>query len=80
MGFKSENESGVPKGRIVPMYLTDEGDLYPIFFISEEQMELVGTMVGIAMEHRVVVDTHTQINDPKEKLSIYNLKEKKKIL
>lgn len=66
MGFKSENESGVPKGRIVPMYLTDEGDLYPIVFTSEEQ--------------RVVVDIHTQINDPKEKLSIYNLKEKKKIL
>ena len=78
MGFKQE--AGVPKGRIVPMYLTDEGDLYPIFFTSEEQMELVGTMVGIAMEQRVVVDIHTQINDPKEKLSIYNVKEKKKIL
>ena len=31
------------------MYLTDEGDLYPIFFTSEEQMELVGTMVGICL-------------------------------
>lgn len=80
MGFKSENKSSVPKGRIVPMYLTDEGDLYPIFFTSEEQMEAVSVMVGIAMEQRVVVDTHTQINDPKEKLFIYNLKEKKKIL
>lgn len=80
MGFKSENEGGVPNGRIVPMYLTDEGDLYPVVFASEEQMELVGTMVGIAMEQRVVVDIHTQINDPKTKLSIYNLKEKKKIL
>lgn len=80
MGFKCERESGIPKGRIVPMYLTDEGDLFPIFFTSEEQMDLVGTMVGIAMEQRVVVDIHTQINDPKEKLSIYNLKEKKKIL
>lgn len=80
MGFKSERESGIPKGRIVPMYLTDEGDLFPIFFTSEEQMDLVGTMVGIAMEQRVVVDIHAQINDPKEKLSIYNLKEKKKIL
>ena len=78
MGFKQEAE--VPKGRIVPMYLTDEGDLYPIFFTSEEQMELVYTVIGVAMERRVVVDTHTQINNPKEKLSIYNLKEKKKIL
>lgn len=80
MGFKSENESGVPKGRIVPMYLTDEGDLYPIFFTSEEQMELVGTMVGIAMDRKIVVNTKEQINDPREKLFIYNLKEKKKIL
>lgn len=80
MGFKSENENGIPKGKIVPMYLTDEGDLFPIFFTSEEQVAFVGTMVGIAMEQRVVVDIHTQINDPKEKLSIYNLKEKKKIL
>lgn len=77
MDFKN---SGVPKGRIVPMYLTDEGDLFPIFFTSEEQMDLVGTVVGVAMENKVVVDIHTQINDPKEKLSIYNLKEKKKIL
>lgn len=78
MGFKCEGN--IPKGRIVPMYLTDKGDLYPIVFTSEEQMELVGTMVGIAMEQRIVVDTHTCINNPKEKLSIYNLKEKKKIL
>lgn len=77
MDFKN---NGVPKGRIVPMYLTDEGDLFPIFFTSEEQMDLVGTVVGVAMENKVVVDIHTQINDPKEKLSIYNLKEKKKIL
>lgn len=77
MDFKN---SGVPKGRIVPMYLTDEGDLFPISFTSEEQMDLVGTVVGVAMENKVVVDIHTQINDPKEKLSIYNLKEKKKIL
>lgn len=78
MGFKYEEN--IPKGRIVPMYLTDEGDLYPICFQSEEQMELVSTMVGIAMEHTIVVNTHEQINDTKEKLSIYNMKEKKKIL
>lgn len=70
----------VPKGRLVPMYLTDEGDLYPVYFRSEEELDLVGTVIGIAMENTVVVNTKEMINDPKEKLSIYNLKEKKKIL
>lgn len=78
MGFK--REGSIPKGRVVPMYLTDEGDLFPIVFIGEEQMEMVASMIGIAMEQKIVVDTHNQINDPKERLSIYNLKEKKKIL
>lgn len=70
----------VPKGRLVPMYLTDDGDLYPVYFCSEEELDLVSTMIGIVMENKVVVNTGEQINDPKEKLSIYNLKEKKKIL
>lgn len=30
MGFKQEAE--VPKGRIVPMYLTDEGGFVPYIF------------------------------------------------
>lgn len=77
MAFKSEYKGGVPKGRLVPMYLTDEGDMYPIFFTSEEQLELVGTMIGIAMEHKVVVDTHTKINADSEKLSVYNIHSKK---
>ena len=38
MGFKQE--AGIPKGRIVPMYLTDEGDLFPIFFKSMEELEM----------------------------------------
>ena len=70
----------VPKGRLVPMYLTDDGDLYPVYFRSEEELDLVSTMIGIAMENKVVVNTGEQINDPKEKLSIYNIKDKKKIL
>lgn len=28
----SKETKPVPKGRIVPMYLTDEGDVYPIYF------------------------------------------------
>lgn len=77
MAFKAEYGNGVPKGRLVPMYLTEEGDLYPIVFSSEDQMELVATMIGIAMGHKVVVDTNTLINDPKDKLSVYNSKTKK---
>lgn len=79
MAFNTEYGKGLPKGRLVPMYLTEDGDLYPVVFASEEQMELVATMVGIAMDHRVVVDTNTLINDPKERLSVYNLKTKKKL-
>lgn len=70
----------VPKGRLVLMYLTDDGDLYPVYFRSEEELDLVSTMIGIAMEYKIVVNTGEQINDPKEKLSIYNIKDKKKIL
>lgn len=77
MAFNVQYGEGLPKGRLVPMYLTDEGDLFPIIFKSEEQMETVSIMIGIAMEHTVVVDTRTMINDPTEKLSVYNLKTKK---
>ena len=45
MGFKQE--AGIPKGRIVPMYLTDEGDLFPIFFKSMEELEMCGEMIGM---------------------------------
>lgn len=79
MAFKAEYGNGIPKGRLVPVYLTEEGELYPVVFASEDQMELVSTMIGIAMEHKVVVDTNTLINDPKDKLSVYNLKTKKKL-
>ena len=26
------SKGGVPKGRIIPVYLTDDGDVYPIYF------------------------------------------------
>ena len=77
MAFNVQYGEGVPKGRLVPMYLTEEGDLFPIAFKSEEQMETVSTMIGIAMEHKVVVDTRTMINKPTEKLSVYNMHSKK---
>lgn len=78
MAFNVEYGENLPKGRVVPMYLTEDGDLFPLAFSSEEQLELdlVATMIGIAMEHRIVVDTRTLINAPTEKLSIYNMKTK----
>lgn len=76
MAFNVEYGEGLPKGRVVPMYLTEDGDLFPLAFSSEEQLDLVATMIGIAMEHKIVVDTRTLINAPTEKLSIYNMKTK----
>lgn len=76
MAFNVEYGENLPKGRVVPMYLTEDGDLFPLAFSSEEQLDLVATMIGIAMEHRIVVDTRTLINAPTEKLSIYNMKTK----
>ena len=68
---------GIPKGRILPVYLTEDGDVFPIFFRSMEELELCGEMVGIALDHTVAVDIEHPINDPKEKISIYELEKKK---
>ena len=77
MGFKQE--AGIPKGRIVPMYLTDEGDLFPIFFKSMEELEMCGEMIGMVLNYIVPVDNKHPINSPEEKISIYD-RRKKKIL
>lgn len=75
MGFKQE--AGIPKGRIVPMYLTDEGDLFPIFFKSMEELEMCGEMIGMVLNHIVPVDNNHPINSPEEKISIYDMRKKK---
>lgn len=75
MGFKQE--AGIPKGRIVPMYLTDEGDLFPIFFKGMEELELCGEMIGMVLNHIVPVDNKHPINSPEEKISIYDMRKKK---
>lgn len=66
----------VPKGRIIPFYLTDEGDVYPIAFHSEEELDLIQCMVAGLLE-TVAVDTHIQINDNKYKFSIQERKTEK---
>ncbi len=66
----------VPKGRVIPFYLTDEGDVYPIAFHSEEELDLIQCMVTGLLE-TVAVDTHTQINNEKYKFSIQERKTEK---
>ena len=40
----------VPKGRVIPFYLTDEGDIYPIAFHSEEELDLIQSIVAGLLE------------------------------
>ena len=35
------SKGGVPKGRIIPVYLTDEGDVYPIYLHEMGELEEV---------------------------------------
>ena len=74
MAFKKHYGEGVPKGRLVAMYLTDEGNVHPLSYKNGEQMDLVATMISIALEHKVVVDVNTTINSPHEKISIIHPK------
>lgn len=60
------SKGGVPKGRIIPVYLTDEGDVYPIYL--HEMGEL---------DNKIVVDTNTRINSENDKISIFDLSKKK---
>lgn len=32
------SKGGVPKGRIIPVYLTDEGDVYPMLQCLERRL------------------------------------------
>lgn len=66
----------VPKGRIIPFYLTDEGDVYPIAFHSEEELDLIQRVVAGLLEI-VAVDTHTKINDNMYKFSVQERKTEK---
>jgi hypothetical protein len=69
--------NGVPKGKVIPVYLTDEGNLHPIFLHSEEELDLIENLIGGLMDYKVVVDPTVILNDPKEKISILNRTNKK---
>ena len=45
MDFKRDEK--VPKGRLIPMYLSDDGDLYSLRFKDQDQLEEISTMMGI---------------------------------
>lgn len=45
MDFKRDEKA--PKGRLIPMYLSDDGDLYSLRFKDQDQLEEISTMMGI---------------------------------
>lgn len=69
--------NGVPKGKVIPVYLTDEGNLHPIFLHSEEELDLIENLIGGLMDYKIGVDPNVTLNDPKEKISILNTTNKK---
>lgn len=74
MAFNPVCEEGIPKGRILPVYLTEDGDVLPIFFHSMEELEMCGDMVAMVMQHRIAVDNKHPINNPAEKISVMDLR------
>lgn len=75
----SKYAEGVPKGRIVPVYLTEDGDMLPILFKGEEELDLCGQMVAIALFNRVVIDVNRPINNPDERIKLLDWATKTKI-
>lgn len=66
------SKGGVPKGRIIPVYLTDEGDVYSIYL-----HEIIQRLVAGILDNKIVVDTNTRINSENDKISIFDLSKKK---
>lgn len=80
------SKGGVPKGRIIPVYLTDEGDVYPIYLHEMGELELIQRLVELELiqrlvagilDNKIVVDTNTRINSENDKISIFDLSKKK---
>lgn len=65
---------GIPTGKIIPMYLSDDGGLYTINFHDMEEIDLLGNLVAGMLGHTVAVDINNPIcdpKDPKQRLTIY---------
>ena len=71
------SKGGVPKGRIISVYLTDEGDVYPIYLHEMGELELIQRLVAGILDNKIVVDTNTRINSENDKISIFDLSKKK---
>lgn len=71
------SKGGVPKGRIIPVYLTDEGDVYPIYLHEMGELEIIQRLVAGILDNKIVVDTNTRINSENDKISIFDLSKKK---
>lgn len=72
---------GIPHGKIVPMYLSDDGGLYTIHFHNMEEVDLLEELVAGMLGHTVAVDVNNPIcdpKDPKQRLCIYQKPIKKK--
>ena len=73
MGF-----NGVPAGKIVPVYLTDEGDIFSLCFHNAEEVDLIGRLIGNLLDGKVVVNMKDQLNDPRYRLSIKEIENNNK--
>ena len=73
----SNEKKPVPKGRIIPVYLTDEGDVYPIYLHEMGELELIQRLVAGILDNKIVVDTNIRINSEEDKISIFDLSNKK---
>ena len=49
------SKGGVPKGRIIPVYLTDEGDVYPIYLHEMGELEILIEAFNI-QAHSFILD------------------------
>ena len=68
----------IPKGKIVPMYLGDDGNVYTIRFHSMEEIDLIGQLVAGMLNHTVAIDVKNPVNDPKAgKIVIYDTTKEK---
>ena len=70
---------GVPEGKIVPFYLTNEGDVFALVFHDPEELEYLGYMIASRMGNKIPVDTRTQVNDPMYKFTAYEMETMKRI-
>lgn len=77
MGF-----SETPKGKLIPVYLTDDGDIYSVLFESIAQLNRVSALVTLAVCDEVgsrIVLSDTSLNDKvREKVRVGEISIEKK--